>query len=191
MYVLKQADSGCLLSAATAQEIGMITLKLQKIKTEAPVKNPPTSIIRNDPTVDEILKECSEVGKFIGLGILKCYSVKLNIYEKAIPLTQAKRRIPFHIHEEVKADVKELKQEGIIKPVPENSHAQWVSPIVAVSKKDDTVRLCVDMRMPSKAIKRVRYPILTVNDIIVELNSAKYFSDLDLTQAYCQFLLHK
>eukprot|EP00794_Sanderia_malayensis_P005113 gene5112-biopygen4171 len=47
------------------------------------------------------------------------------------------------------------------------------------------------MRMPNKAIKRVRYPIPTVNDISVELNGAKYFSKLDLAQAYHQLPLHE
>ena len=47
------------------------------------------------------------------------------------------------------------------------------------------------MRMPNKAIKRVRHPMPTVNDISVELNGAKYFSKLDLAQAYHQLPLHK
>ena len=59
----------------------------------------------------------------------------------------------------------------------------------AVPKKDGNVRICVDMRLPNEAIKRVRHPIPTVNDISVELNGAKYFTKLDLTQAYHQLVL--
>ena len=128
---------------------------------------------------------------FTGIGKLKGYSVKLNIDENAIPQAQPQRRVPFHIRKKVKAAVKELEREGIIEAVPEDSPAQWVSPIVAVPKKDDSVRLCVDMRMPNKAIKRVRYPIPTVNEISIELNGAKFFSKLDLTQAYHQLPLHE
>ena len=87
--------------------------------------------------------------------------------------------------------MKELEREGIIEAVPEDSPAQWVSPIVAVPKKDDSVRLCVDMRMPNKAIKRARYPIPTLNEISIELNGARFFSKLDLTQAYHQLPLHE
>ena len=108
-----------------------------------------------------------------------------------MPQAQPQRYIPFHIRKKVKAAVKELESEGIIEAVPEDSPAQWVSQIVAVPKKDDTVRLCVDMRMPNKAIKRIRYPISTVNDASIELNGAKFFSKLDLTQAYHLLPLHE
>lgn len=149
-----------------------------------PEKTAETQIKSNDPQIDEIIQEYKEV--FTGVGKLKGFSVKLNIDEKAIPQAQPQRRVPFHFRKKVNAAVKELEHEGIIEPVPEDSPAQWVSPIVAVPKKDNTVRLRVDMRMPNKAIKLVRHPIPTVNDISVELNGAKYFSKLDLTQAYHQ-----
>ena len=40
------------------------------------------------------------------------------------------------------------------------------------------------MRLASEAIKRVRHPIPTVEDIRLELNGAQWFSKLDLSQAY-------
>ena len=46
------------------------------------------------------------------------------------------------------------------------------------------------MRRPNKAIQRVRYPIPTVNEISIELNGAKFFSKLDLTQTYHRLSLH-
>ena len=45
------------------------------------------------------------------------------------------------------------------------------------------------MRMANQAIHRVQYPIPTVNDISFDLNGAKYFSKLDLAQAYHQLPL--
>lgn len=45
------------------------------------------------------------------------------------------------------------------------------------------------MRLANLAIKRVRHPIPTVEDISFELNGAKYFSKLDLLQAYHQLEL--
>ena len=91
----------------------------------------------------------------------------------------------------MKTAIKERIRDEIIEPVPENSSSQWVSPIVVLPKKDNSVRLCVDMLMPKKAIKRVRYPIPTINDINVILNGARYFSKLDLNQAYHQLPLDK
>jgi hypothetical protein len=40
------------------------------------------------------------------------------------------------------------------------------------------------MRQANEAIKRVRHPIPTVDDVRFELSGAKYFSKLDLSQAY-------
>ena len=45
------------------------------------------------------------------------------------------------------------------------------------------------MRYPNTTIKRIRYEIPTVDDIIHELNGATVFSKLDLNQAYDQFEL--
>lgn len=56
-------------------------------------------------------------------------------------------------------------------------------------KKDGGVRICVDMRQTNEAIKRIRHPIPTVDDVRFELNGAKYFSKLDLSQAYHQLEL--
>ena len=82
-----------------------------------------------------------------------------------------------------------MENNDIIERVPENQPTPWVSPIVVVPKKDGNVRLCVDMRMANEAIKRVRHPIPTVEDISLELNGAQWFSKLDLSQAYHQLEL--
>lgn len=44
----------------------------------------------------------------------------------------------------------------------------WVAPIVVASKpkSPNEVRICVDMREPNRAIKRTRYLIPTVDDIL-------------------------
>ena len=78
---------------------------------------------------------------------------------------------------------------SIIERVPDTEATEWISPVVIVPKKDDNIRLCVDMRAANTAIKRVRHPIPTVNDISLELNGAKFFTKLDVTQAYHQLEL--
>ena len=115
--------------------------------------------------------------------------MKLNIDKEQAPKAQPQRRIPYHIREEVKCALSELEQQDIIERVPDNQPTPWISPIVAVPKKNGGVRICVDMREANAAIKRVRHPIPTVEDVSFELNGAKYFSKLDLSQAYHQLEL--
>ena len=176
-YVMKEQKAGCLLSANTAQELGLISLNLSQVHSSN----------TTDDNVRAIIDEYKQV--FEGLGKLKDDDVKLNIDNEAIPQAQQPRRIPFHIRKKVKDALKELQHQGIIEPVPANQPTPWLSPIVAVPKKDGSVRICVDMRMANQAINRVRYPIPTVNDISLDLNGAKYFSKLDLAQAYHQLPL--
>ena len=44
-------------------------------------------------------------------------------------------------------------------------------------------RLCVDMRQANTAILRERHPQPTIEDLLNDLNEARYFSKLDLTAA--------
>ena len=43
----------------------------------------------------------------------------------------------------------------------------WVQTNVAAPKKDGNVRICVDMRLPNEAIRRVRHPIFQQSTISV------------------------
>ena len=46
--------------------------------------------------------------------------------------------------------------------------------------------MCIDMRQANKAIVRERYPIPSVQEMLVEVNGAKVFSKLDLRQGFFQ-----
>ena len=155
---------------------------MNKLSEKTDVEKP--VLTSRDPDISRILSQFQDV--FKGLGRLKGYTVQLNIDDNAIPQALPQRRVTFHVRSKVKAASKELLQDQIIEPVPDNSPSQWVSPIVAVPKTDNSVCLCVDMRMPNKAIKWVCYPIPTINDINVIVNGARYFSKLDLNQEYHQ-----
>ncbi|KAK2725893.1 hypothetical protein QYM36_000385 [Artemia franciscana] len=68
---------------------------------------------------------------------------------------------------------------------------EWVNSMVLVEKKDGSVRLCIDPVDLNKAIKHPHYPILTFEDAIADLSSAKYFSKLDATSGYWLLVLSK
>ena len=184
-YVVDNNTAGNLISADTAQELGLVTLHLNKISSH----NKSSTPVTNDGKLNKVLEKHSSV--FKGLGKLKDNAVKLNIDENVIPVAEPQRRIPFHIREKVKCAIENLEKDDIIEKVPGTQATPWISPIVAVPKKDDDVRICVDMRKPNQAIQRIRYLIPTVDDVNLKLTGAKVFSKLDLSQAYHQLELHE
>ena len=145
-YVAKGERCGNLLSLTTAQELGLVSIHVDKITTKD------TRVLEN------IFQKNKEI--FTGLGKLNGEEIKLDIDQTKIPKAQPQRCIPYHIREKVKTALTELENQDVIEKVPENEATPWVSPIVAVQKKDGQVRICVDMRLANEAIRRVRHPYL-------------------------------
>ena len=64
---------------------------------------------------------------------------------------------------------------------------------IATPKKDGgiRIRICVEIREANKAIKRERHTMPTLQDFKAEVNGAKFFSKIDLKQAYHQLESHE
>ena len=92
-YVVSEYSSGCLLSSQTAQELSLISLHLNKIKSAPNIVNKTIK----DAELSKLLSKHKEV--FKGLGKLKDHKAKLNIDKEIILTAQPQRRIPFHICE--------------------------------------------------------------------------------------------
>ena len=185
-----EENGGCPLNNATAQDLGLISLHLSKIETPRASQQKSKATINAtvaDKAVQNIISKHSKV--FQGVGKLKNRQIELIVDKNVKPISQRQRRIPFHLRAKVDVELSRLEQEKIIEKVPNTDETAWMSPVVIVPKKDDKIRLCVDMRAANTAIKRVCHPIPTVRDISLDLNGAKCFSKLDMLQAYHQFEL--
>ena len=97
------------------------------------------------------------------------------------PTAQSHRRIPGDydrtiMRRKAEEELVRLEKLDIIETVHEPT--PWVSPTVAVPKPKtpDEVRICVDMRLPNKAIQRERH-------------TTTVFSKLDLNNGYLQLEL--
>ena len=140
----------------------------------------------------KVTKSCNEyIEIFNGIGKLKDFQVKLHTDESVKPVVQSHRRIPFHIRKQVESELERLEKLDMIERV--DGPAPWVSPIgVAPKPKNpNEIRLCVDMRLPNKAILRSRHITPTLDDMILDLNGAKVFSKCDLKNGYHQLELGK
>src|SRR6478735_4252927 len=64
------------------------------------------------------------------------------------------------------------------------SHSEAASPCLFVTKKDSTLRLCVDYRGLNKVTVKSRYPLPLIDDLLGRLSKGKYFTTLDLRNGY-------
>ena len=97
-YVVNHHNSECLLSSQTAQDLGHVSLHLNRIQNKHSAKT-------SDKAVQKIFNEYPEV--LTGVGKLKCHSLTLNIDPDVIPQAQPQRRIPNHIRDKVEKAVKD------------------------------------------------------------------------------------
>ena len=93
---------------------------------------------------------------------------------------------PFTMRSKLSKELQHLESLDVIETV--TGPTSWVSPIVCFPKSNnsDQIRLCIDMRMPNKAILHEQHPAHTTEDLIEKLNGAAYFSKLDLSSGYHQ-----
>ena len=100
----------------------------------------------------------------------------------AAPVRQPLRRSSPQQRAEVERQVHELLAKGLIEP----SNSPWSSPVVLVSKKDGSKRLCLDYRKLNMLSRKDAYPLPRIDDSLDALGGAKFFSTLDLASGYWQ-----
>jgi len=121
------------------------------------------------------------------LGCMQGPPVHLHVDEKAKPKFCKPRSVPFMLKGKVEAELQRLQDVGIISPI---KHSKWAAPIVPVLKKNGTVRLCGDYKVTvNKALLNESYPLPKVEELFASLAGGKYFTKLDMSNAYLQLPL--
>ena len=123
----------------------------------------------------------------------QCPPIDVELQKGAKPFFVRKpRKTPLHWGEKVKKEVKKLLKAGVIKRIPANESAQWISPagFVAKNEKEEKLRLVCDLRQLNKACKPDSSVFSTPNEVMQSLSSAsQYFVNADLLTGYHQIAL--
>ena len=142
------------------------------------------------PVPEEVQSACSKrkaVFTSEGLGKMKTHTAKMYVKENAVPKFHKARPIPYALKPAVEAQIDKLVTQGILTPV---NHSEWAAPCVIVPKRDGTVRIYGDYKVTVNPQLDVdKYPLPTAQDLFATLAGGKYFTTLDLTQAYQQMEL--
>ena len=103
---------------------------------------------------------------------------------EAKPIKQRPWRTPLAYREKVVTMIGDMLARGVVVP----SRSSWASPVVLVTKKDGSLRFCVDYRQLNANTRKDVYPLPRVDDILDSIgkNPACYFSKLDLRSGYWQ-----
>lgn len=89
----------------------------------------------------------------------------------------------------VRKEIDKLLRDDIIEKV--EGPTPWVSPIVPIVKKTGEIRLCLDLRRVNEGITRQRYPLPVFTELLDKVKGAKYFSKLDIREAFNQIELEE
>ncbi|PAA55936.1 hypothetical protein BOX15_Mlig012942g1, partial [Macrostomum lignano] len=106
------------------------------------------------------------------------------------PVQQPLRRLPLMRQEQVGAELDKMEKDGIIERV---NASEWVSNLVVTAKKDGSIRICVDVREPNKALIVDKHPMPQLDEIASKIKKGRgrVFSKIDLKSGYMQMQLHE
>ena len=121
------------------------------------------------------------------LGCMEDVEVTIQVDPKIKPKFLKPRSVPFVLKEKVEKELDRLENLKIISPVQQS---QWAAPIVPVTKRDGSLRICGDFKTTvNQASRTETYPLPRVDELFANLSGGKHFTKLDLSNAYLQLPL--
>ena len=101
------------------------------------------------------------------------------------PVKSRPYAIPFHMKSELENNIRDMLEMSIIRA----SESPYASPVVLVRKPDGTNRVCVDYRKLNCLTICDPEPMTPLVDLVQDLAQDRYFTKIDLSNGYWQFLV--
>ena len=157
-------------------------LELLQINRESTPQVNSLSEVKPLLTNDKILQDYKDV--FEGLGNIG--KASFTVDPEVRPVHHAPRRIAVTLHKEIKAKLEELEKKNIL--VKETEPTDWISSMVVVAKPGK-IRICLDPKDLNKGIRRPKYQLPTLEEVLPKLSKAKVFTTLDAKDGFYQITL--
>ena len=117
-----------------------------------------------------------------GLPPERSSDFKIELTPGATPQKKGLYRMSNKELDELKVQLDGLLSQGFIRP----SVSPWGAPVLFVSKKDGSLRLCIDYRGLNKVTVKNGFPLPRIDDIFDQLSGSEYFTKIDLRSGYHQ-----
>ena len=101
------------------------------------------------------------------------------------PIRLPPRRTAYAQKKIIEEQLESMTKQDIIEP----SNSPYAAPVLLVTKKDGSVRFCVDYRRLNAVTKKDAYPLPRIDSCLESLAGAKWFSTLDLASGYWQCVM--
>lgn len=92
------------------------------------------------------------------------------------------------VEEEVEKEIDRMIKLDVIEPC---KFSRWLNNIVPVRKSSGQYRICLDFRKLNEMSEKDYYPFPGLHSVLERLGPAKYFSVIDLSDAFWQVPLHR
>lgn len=79
-------------------------------------------------------------------------------------------------------EIQKMLAQGVIVP----SCSPLRSPMVKVSKTDESLQICIDFRKANKIVRFDAFPVPQVEELLERIGQARYVSTIDLFKGYWQ-----
>ena len=183
-FVVVKEELTPLLGAKASQHMGLLEIHPENFRQVAKVKMPQGSETARAKTADQLIKEYHDV--FEGdLGTLPG-TQRLELDPSVTPTISPSRRVPLALKPRLKQELERLTSLRVIAPPTD-----WVSNVVVATKPSGDLRICIDPKGLNKALKRERYPIPVIEDVLPELSKARVFTKVDARNGYWHVVLEE
>ena len=108
--------------------------------------------------------------------------IHLHTNPEAIPVTLPCRSVPISVKGKLKTELDRLVELEALAPVDERT--EWTGKFVATRKKSGDVRICIDPKPRNEALRRARYQLPVLDEILPKISKARIFSKVDLSSAF-------
>ena len=108
----------------------------------------------------------------------------IELKDNVKPVVVPPRKVPYALKDPLKKELERMEKLGVIEKVEKST--DWVNGLVVVTKPNGKLRVCLDPRPLNLAIKRHHYRLPTAEEIISQINGARFFTKLDASNGYWQ-----